>query len=341
MGRYVRGVVREWRARFNERVEIVLLVPEIWPAIVAGNLREQLGDANMAVVNRRFAARHADVVWYPWNGIAWQGPATSVVTMHDLWPFASPNASKRLRLREQTPYRRAAQRASRIIAVSHFTMTEAIKYLDVAPERIAVVLEGVAPLAPIDSGSAAIDGRYVLFVGENDPRKQLATLVDAMAALPAALRESIALVAAGRGTQEMSAPSGTRLHALGEVPDARLAALYSHAAVFAFPSRYEGFGLPLLEAMSYGAPVVASDAASIPEVCGSAALFFPSGDAGALSASLARVLTDDALANSLRAAGKARAAETTVTRCAEQTLSVLEQAILESENACANVATDL
>jgi glycosyltransferase involved in cell wall biosynthesis len=110
----------------------------------------------------------------------------------------------------------------------------------------------------------------------------------------------------------------------GEVSDARLAALYRGAAAFVFPSLYEGFGLPVLEAMAYGTPVIASDAASVPEAGGNAALYFPAADAHALAAQITRVLTDSALASDLRARGFSRAAEMTWDACAENTLAAIE-----------------
>ena len=106
-----------------------------------------------------------------------------------------------------------------------------------------------------------------------------------------------------------------------------MASLYAGAGAFVFPSRYEGFGLPVLEAMRYGAPVVASDAAAIPEAAGDAALYFPSGDAAALSRAIERVLTDDGLSTSLAAAGRERATAMTHERCARETLEVFERVV--------------
>ncbi len=110
------------------------------------------------------------------------------------------------------------------------------------------------------------------------------------------------LVIVGRGQPgDAGAPlPGTRVVFEGVVDDRRLIALYSSASAFVLPSSYEGFGLPVLEAMSFGVPVVASDAASIPEVGGDAAIYFPSGDAGALARAIESVLTDAALATRLR-----------------------------------------
>ncbi len=113
----------------------------------------------------------------------------------------------------------------------------------------------------------------------------------------------------------------------GEVSDAVLASLYAGAAVFAFPSRYEGFGIPVIEAMANGIPVVASNAASIPEAGGEAAIYFSPGDADALAAALTRVLEDAGLAEQMRIAGIAHAALLSWDRCSQETLAVFQDVI--------------
>jgi len=327
MGRYVRSVLREFSTILSDRVQLTLLVPDPLPGLVARRYLEGLpGDA---VVARRGAADKLglDVVWYPWNGMTWRSPVPSVVTVHDVWPFVAPSRDARVRAREQAHYLEAAARAALIIAISEFTKREIVRLLGVSAERIQVIHQAVAPPHAVRE-PARVDGcaRYVLFVGEVEPRKDVGTLVEAMRRLPDDVRAGTALVIVGRSRGLTSNDAGdVRLELAGEVADdAQLAALYAGAAAFAFPSKYEGFGLPLLEAMSYGAPVVASDAASIPEVGGEAALYFPCGDAQALSDALARVLRDPALARSMSAAGVARAATFDEEVRARTTLAALE-----------------
>ena len=254
----------------------------------------------------------------------------TIVTLHDVWPFVSPAPDRRRRSREQSHYLTAAANADRFIAVSRFTAREAASYLHVDPARIDVVPNGVDRLDDAADAPAHVDGvdRYLLFVGEVEPRKGVDTLIDAMSMLPEVLRRTTALVIAGRSRgRRGAAHRDMRIEWTGEVSDARLASLYAGAGAFVFPSRYEGFGLPVLEAMRYGAPVVASDAAAIPEAAGDAALYFPSGDAAALSRAIERVLTDDGLSTSLAAAGRERATAMTHERCARETLEVFERVV--------------
>lgn len=329
----MRGLIDAWGKRFRPSVEIVLLVPDLIPSLVEQRLRDATGVADVAVVRRTHAERGAvDLVWYPWNGMTWTTSLPSVVTVHDLWPFVSPASDERKRTREQGHYRRAAESANRFIAVSHFTADEMHERLKIDLALIDVIPNGVARLTPADIAPARLpDGsRYVLFVGEAEARKDPATLAGAAALLPESLRTSIVLVLAGKTNYamiDMHGTPGVRFDIVGEVDDERLASLYAGASAFAFPSRYEGFGLPVLEAMSYGVPVVASDAPAVKETAGDAGLIFPAGDAAALASALERVLTDEALSKRMSEAGRSRAAAMTIDLCAERTLETFGRAL--------------
>lgn len=281
--------------------------------------------------------------------MTWTAPVTSIATVHDVWPFASPSPDARTRRSEQTPFRTTAAHAAAIVTDSDFSKSEIVKHLGVAPERIHVVHLGVdsppagTPVRPLLDGAE----RYVLFVGENEPRKGSATLLEAMRALPDALRLTTGLVMVGK--QLISGRVQGRIDVVndqcilrfqpqqsvlvlmtGEVTDALLSQLYEGAAAFAFPSLYEGFGLPVLEAMSHGVPVVASDASSVPEAGGDAALYFPAGDAKVLAAQLSALLSDDQLARRLQAAGRERAAQMSWDECAKKTLDVIARTVRRS-----------
>ena len=349
--RYARALLGRWIRAHDDRVRITLLVPHLFPRLVRARLAQALGCDDIAVARREDAARlRLQMVWYPWSGMTWVGPAVNVATVHDVWPFVAPAEDRRKRRSQQAPFFETAAHAKTIITDSQFSKTEIMKYLMVPQPRLHVVHLGVDEQKPAAERPLLLDSasRYVLFVGEIEPRKDLTTLRAAMSKLPDALRMTTGLVIAGRPTTNGSAigrvdaakhegKHATILHfepvdevptiVAGEIGDTLLQELYAGAAAFAFPSRYEGFGLPVLEAMSNGTPVVASNAASVPEVAGDAALYFPAGDAEALAHELARVLSDRVLAMRLRTAGMARAATFTWDKCADETLRVFESAV--------------
>jgi glycosyltransferase involved in cell wall biosynthesis len=170
---------------------------------------------------------------------------------------------------------------------------------------------------------------YVLFVGTVEPRKNLPRVVDAFARIG---RPDVELVLVGpTGWNEDVAPAvaalGARARALGFVPRHDLAPLYAGAAAFVYPSLREGFGLPVLEAMAQGTPVVTSAATSTAEVAGDAALLVDPFDVDAIAAAIDRALTDGEVARRLRDAGRARAAEFPWSRTAEMTLAVYREAV--------------
>jgi glycosyltransferase involved in cell wall biosynthesis len=174
------------------------------------------------------------------------------------------------------------------------------------------------------------DRPYVLSVGTLQPRKNYIRLMQAFDALPVARETDFQLlIAGGRGWRyddvlHEAVQRGARVRLVGFVDDADLPALYRHAAAFVFPSLYEGFGLPVLEAMACGAPVVCSNVSSLPEVAGDAALLVNPRDVAALADAMARVLWDDALRQTMVQRGVAQAAQFTWERAAGQLLMVLD-----------------
>jgi glycosyltransferase involved in cell wall biosynthesis len=267
-------------------------------------------------------------------------PKALVVTIYDLSFITHPE----LHLPANVAHclagtRLAVERADAIIAISEHTRRDLVERLGAAPERIVVTPLAPDPdLAPVTDGArlAAVRHRYrlperfVLFLGALEPRKNLPRLLEAYAALPGALRRDVNLVVAGmrgwlndsiRARVAALGLAGT-VHFAGYIDGRDLAAVYSLATVFAYPSLYEGFGLPVLEAMACGTPVLTSDASSLPEVAGDAALLVSPTDVEAIAGALRRLLEAPALREALAARGLRRAAAFSWDRCARQTLGV-------------------
>ena len=267
-----------------------------------------------------------------------RGPWALVTTVHDLVPFRLPAlVPARHRWAVRCLLGGALRRARRIIAVSETTRGELLARYRLPPERIVVVPEAAAPhfVAPTPSTLAAARARhglarpYVLFVGFLEPKKNLGVLLEAVAVLRRTgawdETELIVVGAPGWGSDPRARAHGLALDGvvrfLGAVADAELPALYGGALAFAFPSLWEGFGLPALEAMATGAPVVASNRGALPEVTGGAALLVDP-TPKPLAEALGRLLADPALRERLREAGLARAAQFSWERTARETLAV-------------------
>jgi glycosyltransferase involved in cell wall biosynthesis len=259
------------------------------------------------------------------------------VTIHDLTPLVvpevMPSALRRVAYRWWNA--RAASVADRLLANSQATAADIRRFFPKADGRVTVVPHAADDFALVEPGTLppglAGDGSpYLLSMGNTKPHKDLPTLLRAFALLHPKHPE-LRLLLVGRDAPGFVAsvlgdsPAATRVAFTGRVDDPTLRALYAGAAAFAFPSRYEGFGLPPLEAMIAGTPVVCSDAASLPEVVGDAALLFAAGDAEAAARQLERVLSDDTLRRSLVAAGAERARLFTWERTAAATLAAYRE----------------
>jgi len=265
----------------------------------------------------------------------------TVLTVHDLVFRRYPEHHKPLNrwfLKGAMPL--FCRRAHHIIAVSHQTRRDLLQAYGLAPEKITVIHEAAGPAFRPRSDRAvaaararyALPPRYVLYVGTIEPRKNLSRLLGAFERLRAADLAD-ALVVVGRrgwlydGFFADLARSSVKDAVLlpGFVPDDDLAAVYAGALALAFPSEFEGFGLPVVEAMACGAPVVCSNTSSLPEVAGDAALLVDPRDTEALAAALARIASDPALAAELRRRGAERAAGFSWQRAARETAAVYER----------------
>jgi glycosyltransferase involved in cell wall biosynthesis len=238
---------------------------------------------------------------------------------------------------------RFLRRADAIIAVSECSKRDAVRLYGIDPACIRVVYEGVdARFQPVTDPTHlaqvraryGLPERYILYVGTIEPRKNLVALLEAWSKIRNSnfeVRNSL-VIAGKKGWLYESFFARLRELGLegevllpGYIADEDLPAVYSAASVFVFPSLYEGFGLPPLEAMACGTPVVCSNASSLPEVCDEAALLVAPTDTSALAQAMARVLSDDSLRATLRAHGLAQAAQFTWARTARETLAVYRE----------------
>jgi len=224
--------------------------------------------------------------------------------------------------------------AARVIAISENTRGDLVRLLGVAPERVSVVHLAAAPLGqPGAPRPAGLPARYLLFVGQRGAYKNFLPWLEAVAPLLAADRALGVVCAGGRPFHAAERATLVRLRVEGQVQhrpavdDATLGALYQHATAFAFPSRYEGFGLPLLEAFLAGCPVVASGVSSLPEVGGDAAAWFDPVDQVSMREVTAGVLGDAGLRRGLAERGALRARAFSWARTAAETLTCYEAAL--------------
>lgn len=262
----------------------------------------------------------------------------TILTIHDLAFLTVPDAAyPTLRAYLERVVPRSARRAAHVIAVSENTRRDAIDYLGLPPERITTILEGVSadfrPLVNRDAaqqllGGLGIEPPYLLAVGTLEPRKNYLTLLDAYHLLRVRGLDH-RLVIAGRPGW-LYQPIFQRIRALQlqdhvlfvQPADDQLRALYGLADVFVYPSLYEGFALPPLEALACGTPAACSNRSSIPEVVADSALLFDPTDPEQIAAAVERLIADAGLRRRLSASGPARARQLTWERAAKQTVDL-------------------
>lgn len=288
-------------------------------------------------VARGARAVHADVLHAPAYTAPFWGAPPVVLTVHDVSYERRPEwyPWRRDPIRRAF-YRLSATHATLIVTDSEFSRSEIVAAYGIAGDRIRVIPLGVGPTFTPDPSPRRAAPAYVLHVGELHARRDVTGILEAVvhcrASAPALNDLRLVLVGADRGTLGEIRTHARRLGAEGAldvrgvVDEPALIDLYRRAAVLAHASRYEGFGLPILEAMACGTPVVAVLAASAGEVAGDAALLVRPDDPRELAAGLRAVLTDPARAAALRAAGLARARQFTWQRVAEQTVAVYREA---------------
>ncbi len=281
--------------------------------------------------------------------LPYQGPL--VITVCDLSCFDHPETHPKERVALfQRDLPKAIERADHIIVISHATGAALQRWFNVDASRITNTYlaadprfkpRSVARLTPDLASLGLTPGGYILSVGTLEPRKNLSALFAAYAGLPDALRQRYPLAVAGmsgwnteglmQSAQALLARGELRL--LGYVPDALIPPLYAGAAAFCYPSRYEGFGLPALEAMASGVPVLTSNTTSLPEVVGDAGLMVDPDDVDGLRERLRQLLEDRAFADSLGQLGLVRAQTFSWERCAQETFAVYQKVMQQRGHA--------
>ena len=335
--RYAMELMRQWDRMLGEgeleaeRESVVILAPgalagdspfENVPVRavgrLSGNLWEQVDLPRSTVGHRLFS---------PCNSAPWIKSHGQLVTIHDASVFAAPDTYSFAYLaKHRLLCRRFARTASKVITVSEFSKRELVRWCGIAPDRIEVIYSGCEHILsqPADPGILERTGMgsrpLVLGMGSHGLHKNIAAVLELQPLLDR-LGLDLAIVG-GRGSgvfRSVRYEQERGAHWLGSVSDRELRFLYEHAALLVFPSLYEGFGLPPLEAMACGCPVVLSNAASLPEIGGPDALYCDPRDRGSLAQAVEAVLSDAALRKRLSDMGRQRARRFNWRDCALQT----------------------
>jgi glycosyltransferase involved in cell wall biosynthesis len=338
-GRYLRELLRGIAVLPDDH-EYQLLTRTRWDAMPA-DPRFAWRTVNGAdpgwALNAARSARHGDVLLSTASYLlAAASPVPTVATVFDLVAFDPESSPPRGALAERLTLPLALRRGTRFACISEATEDELVARFPAAAARSAVTILGVdqnladrADARPGVVDRLGLPVRYVLSVGTREPRKNLVRTIEAFRSLPDDVRGGRRLVIAGhKGWQDAEIGraiegAGELVHLAGFVDDADLPALYAAADAFVYVSFHEGFGLPVLEAMAVGTPVITSDVSSLPEVAGDAAVTVDPRSVDAIAAGLRSVLDDPQRAAELGRAGRARAAAFTWERTARQTLDLL------------------
>jgi glycosyltransferase involved in cell wall biosynthesis len=276
-----------------------------------------------------------------------------VITVHDMIWASPQNFTSRGSLSLKRRFidwynflvpRYAIPRASAIITVSHASRNSIVETLRMDAKKVIVTHEAAGSAFRIidDAGQLetvrmkyGLPEKYILALGAADPRKNIKSLIHAYGLISEELREKYPLVIVWTHHFLVSEISklvdelglSAYVYFLRQVPNENLVSIYNLASLFVFPSRYEGFGLPLLEAMSCGVPVVAADNSSIPEIVGDAAILFNAQDVNGISAAMCRVLADESMQARLKLDGLARVARFSWDKCGAETITVFKNVL--------------
>jgi glycosyltransferase involved in cell wall biosynthesis len=344
---YVRGLVDGFKACAEKLEVLIYNAGRPWTEPSSNQQFQRLLTANPYVrlgleLPLRSLAQRLDILHMTYSAPVWSA-APIVLTVHDICYATNPEwFSERDLSVLSSNIPRSIHAAAYVITDSQSARDQIVEYYKVPDSKISVIPIGpgpaAAPISPEDAraelAKLGIEAKrpYLLAVGNLQPRKNLVRLLDAFKDLVGPRGHDVDLVIVGpprfRAEDTFAASTAVteRVRFTGYVTDHQLAAFYKCSTAFVFPSLYEGFGLPALEAMSHGVPVVCSNAGSLPEVCGDAALLFDPMSVDAIIEAVDRVLSDADLRKRLGAAGSARAREFSWTKSAEMTVAVYEKA---------------
>ncbi len=356
IGRYVASLARAIGSLLTPDERLILLrdptPPSPWDLSALSDQQVEVLDLpaspfslhQQVAVPRLLARVGATLYHSPYYLMPYRPGRPALLTVHDLIPLLLPDQSTtRARLLFRWAMTMALRAAHLVIAVSEATRRDLITYFRVPHRRVVTIPEAADPTfrpRPPAEVSAlrrkyGLPERYVLYLGSNKPHKNLVRLIEAwaLAATRGIGREAgVTLVVAGAWDPRYPEPRQRAeslgledVRWLGPVPETDLPALYTGATAFVFPSLYEGFGLPVLEAMACGVPVLCSNASSLPEIAGDAALTFDPADPEAIADALVRVLGDADLRADLRDRGVRRARTFSWERTARETLALYRE----------------
>jgi glycosyltransferase involved in cell wall biosynthesis len=289
------------------------------------------------VALRRVSREPHDLFWAPHYNIPLLGKGPLIITLHDVFHISRENREwgRLKKSYARRLIRTALRKADLVMTDSKFTLEEISKYGLPGREKVRVVPLGVSPAPP---GPSPRESGYLLYVGNVKPHKNLIGLANAYASALRSGADLPPLKIAGKTSRFFTGEEGLEKHIdqlelrgkillLGEVTEAELASLYRGAVALVFPSQYEGFGLPPLEAMSYGVPVLASRKGSLPEVCGEAVLYCDADSHQDMAAKLVRLCFEKDLRDDLIHRGRKQVQRYTWQKTAEATANLLSEVL--------------
>lgn len=335
IGTYIRELVPRVARQIGEERCVVLAHDDTGAFSDVRNFDAGVYSMKEQLLALQLGVARGDVYWSPHYNMPALLPARRLVTVHDVFHMAMPEFTQGVakRLYARTLFAAVRMRASKIICVSEFTANELTKFTGTLREKMRVIHNGLSlqwSLSP--PMPRPHEKPYLLYVGNVKPHKNLGRLVDAFCKFDSG---GLQLVIVGRregfitgdaSVVQKAEQHGDKVSFTGLISDELLAAYYQHAHALVAPSLYEGFGLPPLEAMAAGCPVVVSDIPAHREICGEAALYFDPYSAGDIHDKLTQIKNMTAAERTgLAGVGKRRAAMFSWDRCAEETVEVIRE----------------